>query len=124
LPPHPFLLYATTMPDCFFCAIADGSAGVHLLVDRDGVVAFQDINPQAPTHVLVIPKAHFRDVPSLAAERPELLAALVSAGNEIAVAQAAGEFRLVFNTGAGVGQSVFHVHGHVLAGRSFSWPPG
>jgi histidine triad (HIT) family protein len=112
------------MSDCFFCAIADGSAGVDLLVDRDGVVAFRDINPQAPTHVLVIPKAHHRDVPALAAADPAVLAALVGVAKEIADAEADGEFRLVFNTGAGVGQSVFHLHGHVLAGRSFSWPPG
>jgi histidine triad (HIT) family protein len=112
------------MSDCFFCAIADGSAGVPLLADRDGVVAFRDINPQAPTHVLVIPKRHFADVPALAAASPQVLAALVAVGQEIAVEEAHGEFRLVFNTGAGVGQSVFHVHGHVLAGRSFSWPPG
>jgi histidine triad (HIT) family protein len=112
------------MADCFFCAIADGSAGVDLLVDRDGVVAFRDINPQAPLHVLVIPKAHYRDVPSLAAGEPALLAALVGVGQQFADAEAGGEFRLVFNTGAGVGQSVFHVHGHVLGGRPFAWPPG
>jgi len=112
------------MSDCFFCAIADGSAGVDLLVDTDGVVAFRDINPQAPTHVLVIPKAHHPDIPALAAAEPQVLAELVAVAARIAQDEAGGEFRLVFNTGAGVGQSVFHVHGHVLAGRSFSWPPG
>ncbi len=112
------------MSDCFFCSIADGSAGVPLLADRGGVVAFRDINPQAPTHVLVIPKDHYADVPALAAASPSVLAALVEVGQEIAAKEQDGEFRLVFNTGAGVGQSVFHVHGHVLAGRSFEWPPG
>ena len=112
------------MSDCFFCAIADGSAGVDLLVDTDGVVAFRDINPQAPTHVLVIPKAHHPDIPALAAAEPQVLAELVAVAARIAQDEAGGEFRLVFNTGAGVGQSVFHVHGHVLAGRSFGWPPG
>ena len=112
------------MADCIFCAIADGSAGVDLLADTDGVVAFRDLAPQAPTHVLVIPKAHHRDVPALAAAEPQVLAALVRVGHEISAAEAGGEFRLVFNTGAGAGQSVFHVHGHVLAGRPFSWPPG
>jgi histidine triad (HIT) family protein len=111
-------------PDCFFCAIASGAAGVPLVVDADGVVAFRDINPQAPTHVLVIPKSHYRDVPTLAAAEPEVLAELVTVGRQVADAEAGGEFRLVFNTGAGVGQSVFHVHGHVLGGRSFGWPPG
>lgn len=111
-------------PDCFFCAIASGAAGVPLVVDADGVVAFRDINPQAPTHVLVIPKSHYRDVPALAAAEPEVLAELVTVGRQVADTEAGGEFRLVFNTGPGVGQSVFHVHGHVLGGRSFGWPPG
>lgn len=109
---------------CFFCAIASGEAGVPLVADRDGVVAFRDIAPQAPTHVLVIPKEHHRDVPSLAVAAPATLAALVSVGQEIADAETGGPFRLVFNTGAEVGQSVFHVHGHVLGGRPFTWPPG
>jgi histidine triad (HIT) family protein len=108
------------MADCIFCGIADGSAGVPLLADRDGVVAFRDIDPKAPTHVLVIPKAHHQDVAALAAAEPQTLAALVAVAQEIAQ----DDFRLVFNTGAGAGQSVFHVHGHVLAGRSFTWPPG
>jgi len=112
------------MADCFFCAIADGSAGVPLLVARDGVVAFRDIAPQAPLHVLVIPRGHHADVPALAAAEPGTLAALVDVAAEVARTEGDGEFRLVFNTGAGVGQSVFHVHGHVLAGRPFSWPPG
>jgi len=112
------------MSQCFFCAIADGSAGVPLLADRDGVVAFRDINPQAPTHALVIPKAHHPDVPALAAAAPAALAALVQVAQEIARGEGDGDFRLVFNTGAGAGQSVFHVHGHVLAGRPFTWPPG
>jgi histidine triad (HIT) family protein len=112
------------MTSCFFCAIADGSAGVDVLADADGVVAFRDINPQAPTHVLVIPKTHYRDVPSLAAAEPEVLAALVRVAQQIADGEVGGEFRLVFNTGASVGQSVFHAHGHVLGGRGFGWPPG
>jgi histidine triad (HIT) family protein len=112
------------MADCFFCAIADGSAGVNLLAETGGVVAFRDINPQAPTHALVIPRAHYPDLPALAAAEPGALAALVGVAKQIADTEAGGEFRLVFNTGAGAGQSVFHVHGHVLAGRSFRWPPG
>ena len=115
---------STPPDDCLFCRIASGAAGVPLLVERDGVVAFRDVNPQAPTHVLVVPVEHHRDVPALAAAAPLTLAALVGVGRQIADAEASGEFRLVFNTGAGVGQSVFHVHGHVLAGRPFGWPPG
>jgi histidine triad (HIT) family protein len=112
------------MADCIFCGIADGSAGVPLLADRGGVVAFRDIDPKAPTHVLVIPKVHHPDVAALAASDPQVLAALVQVGQEIARAEADGDFRLVFNTGPQAGQSVFHVHGHVLAGRSMTWPPG
>jgi histidine triad (HIT) family protein len=115
----------SSMPqDCPFCRIASGAVGVPLVAERDAVVAFRDIHPQAPTHVLVIPRAHHRDVAALASAEPQTLAALVAVGQQIADAEAGGEFRLVFNSGAGVGQSVFHVHGHVLAGRSFRWPPG
>jgi histidine triad (HIT) family protein len=110
--------------DCVFCTIASGAAGVPLVLERDGVVAFRDINPQAPTHVLVVPVEHHPNAAALAATSPQTLAALVSIGQQIADDETGGEFRLVFNTGAGVGQSVFHVHGHVLGGRSFGWPPG
>lgn len=113
-----------TGSDCFFCAIASGAAGVPLVVDGKAVAAFRDIAPKAPTHVLVVPKQHFRDVASLAEADPAALAELVAVARQVAGDEADGDFRLVFNTGAGAGQSVFHVHGHVLAGRGFSWPPG
>lgn len=109
---------------CFFCAIASGAAGVPLLVDGTDVVAFRDIDPQAPTHVLVIPKRHHRDVVALAASEPDALAELAEVAGRVAGEEGEGAFRLVFNTGEAAGQSVFHVHGHVLAGRSFHWPPG
>jgi len=110
--------------DCLFCRIASGAAGVPLLADRDGVAAFRDIDPKAPTHVLVVPKRHHPDVAALAAADPAVLAALVRTGQEIANEAGDGQFRLVFNTGASAGQSVFHAHGHVLAGRRMTWPPG
>ena len=95
------------------------------VVRRTGhVVAFRDLRPQAPTHVLVIPVDHYADVTALAAGAPEVLAELVEVGAAVAADEAGGPYRLVFNTGAEVGQSVFHVHGHVLAGRGFGWPPG
>lgn len=90
----------------------------------DRVLAFRDIDPKAPTHVLVIPLDHHRDVTVLARSDPGTLVELVELGARIARDEAGGPFRLVFNTGAEAGQSVFHVHGHVLAGRSFTWPPG
>lgn len=114
----------TTEDGCLFCSIAAGDIPAEVLTRTDRVLAFRDLNPQAPTHVLVITRAHHRDVPELARADPEALAELVTVGAEVAAAEAGGPFRLVFNTGAEVGQSVFHVHGHVLGGRPFTWPPG
>jgi histidine triad (HIT) family protein len=113
----------TTEDDCIFCKIVAGDIPADVVTRTDRVLAFRDLNPQAPTHALVVPLDHHRDVVELAAADPEALAELVAVGAEVAK-EAGGPFRLVFNTGAEVGQSVFHVHGHVLAGRSFTWPPG
>jgi len=110
--------------DCLFCRIVAGGIPATEVRRTDRVLAFRDVNPQAPTHVLVIPIEHHADLPALAAAAPEVLAELVAVGSQIARDEAGGPFRMVFNTGAEVGQSVFHVHGHVLAGRSFTWPPG
>lgn len=110
--------------DCLFCKIAAGQLPATIVHDGQKVLAFRDLNPQAPTHVLVIPKDHHRDAPALAESDPQALAELVAVGARIATEESDGQFRLVFNTGADAGQSVFHVHGHVLSGRSFTWPPG
>ena len=116
--------------DCPFCKIAAGEIPATIVLETDRVVAFRDLNPQAPTHVLVIPREHHPDVGALAADAPETLADLVSAAARVAADEglaadgSRGGHRLVFNTGAGAGQSVFHVHGHILGGRSFGWPPG
>jgi histidine triad (HIT) family protein len=113
------------MTDCLFCKIVAGEIPATIVAQTADTVAFRDINPQAPVHVLVIPRAHHADLPALAAADPGLAGRL--AADAAAVAQAEGvegAFRLVFNTGAAVGQSVFHVHGHLLAGRPFTWPPG
>jgi histidine triad (HIT) family protein len=113
------------MPECLFCRIVAGDVPADIVRIGERVIAFRDINPQAPLHVLVVPRDHHRDVPALAAADPEALAELVEVGASLASAEGDdGAFRLVFNTGAQTGQSVFHVHGHVLAGRSFAWPPG
>jgi histidine triad (HIT) family protein len=104
---------------CIFCGIVAGEVPATIVHRTDAVVAFQDLNPQAPTHVLVIPVDHHEDVGALAAD-PAVLAELVRVAAEVA----GGPHRLVFNTGAEVGQTVMHVHGHVLAGRGFGWPPG
>jgi histidine triad (HIT) family protein len=110
--------------DCIFCKIAAGEVPAQIVRDDDGVIAFRDLNPQAPTHVLVISRDHHPDVVALAAAAPQTLAAMVRIGAELAAAEADGQFRLVFNTGANAGQSVFHVHGHILGGRALHWPPG
>jgi histidine triad (HIT) family protein len=113
------------MPDdCLVCKIVSGDVPADVVHEGDAVIAFRDINPQAPTHVLVVPRAHYPDVAALAAADPGALAELVLVARQVARADGHDDFRLVFNTGAEAGQTVFHVHGHVLAGRSLSWPPG
>jgi histidine triad (HIT) family protein len=88
-------------------------------------IAFRDIAPKAPTHVLVVTRAHHADVAALAAADPALAATLVAEAAEVARQEGIDDgWRLVFNTGAPAGQTVFHVHAHVLAGRPMRWPPG
>ena len=102
-----------------FCQIVAGEVPVELLHDDEHVVAFRDMSPKAEVHLLVVPRRHVSDVVALAAD-PDVLVALVRAGAALAAAYADGDFRLVFNTGAGAGQTVFHAHGHVLAGDGAS----
>jgi len=112
--------------DCLFCSIAAGEIPATIVREDDLTVAFRDRDPKAPTHVLVIPKAHVPDVGTLAATEPDSLVAVHRAAAEVARDEgAAGNgWRLVFNTGRDAGQTVPHVHGHVLAGRDLGWPPG
>jgi histidine triad (HIT) family protein len=110
--------------DCLFCKVATGEVPAELVLEGETVLAFRDIHPQAPTHVLVIPRAHHPDAASLAAEEPGALVELVEVAREVARAEGHDSYRLVFNTGEEAGQTVFHVHGHVLAGRTLTWPPG
>lgn len=112
-------------PDCLFCRIVAGEIPAEIVQETEHTVAFRDINPQAPIHVLVIPRIHEPDIGALAAASPDVAAALLVDARAVATAEGHEDaFRLVFNTGAAVGQSVFHAHGHVLAGRGFDWPPG
>ncbi|PZF80396.1 HIT domain-containing protein [Jiangella anatolica] len=110
--------------DCLFCRIAAGQIPADVVRETEHTVAFRDISPQAPTHVLVIPREHHRDVAALAAAAPDTLAVLVREAAAVAAAEGIEAYRLVFNTGEQAGQSVFHVHGHVLGGRAMTWPPG
>jgi histidine triad (HIT) family protein len=111
-------------PDCIFCSIVAGTIPASIVARTDAVVAFRDLNPQADLHVLVVPVEHHTDVVDLAAQAPAVLAELVATGARIAGEESGGSFRLVFNTGAAVGQSVFHVHGHVLGGAIGGWAGG
>jgi histidine triad (HIT) family protein len=103
-----------------------GDAPATLVAESPRTVAFRDIRPQAPTHVLVIPKDHYRDLAALTEAGDGLLAEVMAQAHEVAAAHGGADsgYRVVFNTGADAGQTVFHVHAHVLAGRRFSWPPG
>ncbi|MDJ0345812.1 histidine triad nucleotide-binding protein [Streptomyces sp. H10-C2] len=112
--------------DCLFCKIAAGDIPATIVRETDTTVAFRDINPQAPTHVLVIPKVHYRDVAALAAADPQAAVDVLREAGEVAAEEKtdASGYRIVFNTGAGAGQTVFHAHAHVLGGRGLEWPPG
>ena len=114
------------MAECLFCAIVAGDIPSTQVLQTDRILAFRDINPQAPTHVLIIPKAHYPDVAALAAADATLLGEVIEAAQQVAAAEGVAEagYRIVFNTGVQAGQTVPHVHGHVLGGRSLSWPPG
>jgi len=112
------------MPDCLFCAIVAGDIPADIVLRTDSVVAFRDIDPKAPTHILVVPTQHFANVGELSEQAPEAAAAVLQAAAEIARVEGLSGYRVVFNTGAEAGQSVFHVHGHVLGGRDLTWPPG
>ena len=101
-------------PDCVFCKIVAGEIPAERVREDEKVIAFRDNAPKAPVHVLVVPRQHYRDVRELAFE-PTLLSHVVRVAEEVALEEADGDFRLVFNTGEGAGQTVFHVHAHVLA---------
>lgn len=106
-----------TDPDCLFCKIVAGKIPSTKVYEDDSVYAFKDIHPKAKVHVLIVPKAHYANVAQLAQAAPETLAHIAEVAQRIADDQADGSFRLIFNTGANAGQSVFHVHAHVLTGE-------
>lgn len=112
--------------DCLFCRIESGEIESDVVAEGERWIAFRDANPQAPTHVLVIPRRHVENLDDLAAERAELGGELLLAARDVARREGLAEdgWRLVANTGRGAGQSVFHLHLHVLGGRSLGWPPG
>lgn len=114
----------TEIADCLFCRIVAGEIPADVVRATDDTVAFADLDPQAPTHVLVVPRQHYRDIAALASSDHALAGRLMADAAQVASELGLSEFRLVLNTGASAGQSVFHVHAHVMAGRDFAWPPG
>ena len=111
------------MTDCLFCSIAAGAIPADVVLETEDVLAFNDINPAAPTHVLVIPKRHVGSAAELAPEDATLLASIFEVASRIG-GSIEGGWRLVTNVGPDAGQSVFHLHFHVMGGRPMSWPPG
>ena len=111
---------------CLFCRIAKGELTARKVFEDDDIVAFEDINPQAPTHVLVIPRRHISTVDDLTDADGPLIGALIARAAQIARDQhlASDGYRLVMNNGEAAGQTVFHLHVHLLGGRSLGWPPG
>ena len=110
---------------CLFCKIVAGEIPADVVHETERVFAFRDLNPQAPTHVLVIPRAHFSNAAALAAADPTYAGEVLAAAADVAAAEGLSSgYRLVTNTGADAGQTVDHLHWHVLGGRSLSWPPG
>ena len=114
----------TADPDCLFCRIVAGEIPADVVGETDEALAFRDVNPQAPTHALVVPRSHHADAAALADAEPDTLAALVRLARDVAARDDLDDYRLVFNTGPGAGQTVFHTHLHVLGGRAMTWPPG
>jgi histidine triad (HIT) family protein len=113
-------------PDCLFCRIVAGDLPSKTVFDREDVLAFNDIAPRSPTHVLVIPKVHIASAADLTPDDGPLLGRLFAAAAEIAREQGIADdgYRLVSNVGRWGGQTVDHLHIHLMGGRSFSWPPG
>lgn len=112
------------MPDCLFCKIVAGDLPTDRVLESERTIAFRDISPQAPVHVLVIPRQHLPDIAAVAQAGDGLLDELVAQARQVAADAGIADYRLVFNTGAGAGQSVWHAHAHVLGGRPMTWPPG
>jgi histidine triad (HIT) family protein len=114
------------MSECIFCKIAAGAFGTELVYQDDQLVAFRDLNPQAPTHILIIPKRHIATINEAVEQDAQMLGNMILASKTIAAQEGIAErgFRTVLNCNAEAGQSVFHIHLHVLGGRPMGWPPG
>ena len=114
------------MSDCLFCKVINGEIPATLVHKDDHLVAFQDINPQAPTHILIVPRRHLATLNALTADDDEIVGEMVRRATLIAADRGHAEtgYRTVFNCNADGGQTVFHIHLHLLGGRPMQWPPG
>jgi histidine triad (HIT) family protein len=114
------------MTDCIFCKIAAGDIPATIVYQNEEVLAFRDLNPQAPTHILVIPKKHIATTNDITANDAALIGNMYLAARQIAKDEGIAEsgYRTVMNCNRGAGQTVFHIHLHLLGGRQMSWPPG
>jgi histidine triad (HIT) family protein len=114
------------MSECIFCKMVSGELTPDVVLETDNVLAFRDLNPQAPTHVLAIPKRHIASINDLTAQDAALVGELYLAAQAVAAQDGLTEsgYRTVMNCGEGAGQTVFHLHLHILGGRRMTWPPG
>jgi histidine triad (HIT) family protein len=112
------------MADCLFCRVCRGEARADRVHEDANAVVIRDINPAAPTHLLVLPRKHIASLADLTPEDDALVGHLLRVAQSVVRAAGETDYRLVVNCGPAAGQSVFHLHLHVLAGRAFSWPPG
>jgi histidine triad (HIT) family protein len=121
-----YIFLRGVMEDCLFCRIVNKEIKSEIVFENDSVLIFKDINPKAPVHLLVVPKKHINDITEIdnlsAAESSEILSSISAIALELGLKK--GGFRVVTNTGTGAGQSVAHLHFHILGKRNFAWPPG
>lgn len=114
------------MKDCIFCKIINRDIPASLVYEDQDIIAFEDINPQAPLHILLIPKTHYASLNDVPEDKKDLMGRLLLAAKKIAAEKGlkGDGYRIVLNTGRNSGQEVFHIHFHLLGGRSMAWPPG
>ena len=119
-------LWKVDMSDCLFCKIVSGEISCDKLYENDKLVAFRDIDPQAPTHILVIPKKHIRSINELEISDQNLAGEILLAAKEIASIEniESSGYRTIFNCNEDGGQTVYHIHLHLIGGRTLGWPPG
>ena len=113
-----------TMSDCLFCKIINGEIPAQKLFESPSMLAFKDVHPVSPVHILIVPKKHIVSLSETSPGDQSLLGEILLTAKNIASEKGIEDYRLIINNGRGAGQSVFHVHIHLLSGRIFSWPPG